>query len=76
MLECGDVEGSRKGMWLGELPVRLFAILGCGVSLALAACALDGCYRCDSPGEPRCPNVEPSYPPPTPFSAPRDAGRE
>jgi len=49
------------------------------VALALTivdTAILSGCYRCDSPGEPRCPAVQPDYPPPAPMGAPRDAGRE
>lgn len=45
--------------------MRVIAILGAVVSFALAACALHHPV-----------NVDPSYPPPTPFAAPRDAGHE
>ena len=55
---------------------RLIALLGAVVSFALAACALDGCYRCDSAGHAPCPNTQPNYPEPVPFGAARDAGRE
>lgn len=52
------------------------AVLGLVGAIVCAVLALDGCYRCDSPGEPRCPAVQPDYPPPAPLGAPQDAGRE
>lgn len=39
--------------------------------VAAWACALAGCYRCDGPGYPRCPDVQPDYP-----AHARDAGPE
>ena len=51
------------------------ALVGAGFCAALA---LDGCYTCDSPGHPRCPNAQPDYPPgpSLEIGASRDAGRE
>lgn len=54
--------------------MRRVALFGAAVSFTLATLASAGCYRCDSPGHPRCPDVTPSYP--EPVSAQRDAGRE
>ena len=56
--------------------MRLLIVLALVGAIVCAVLALDGCYRCDSPGEPRCPAVQPDYPPPAPLGAPRDAGRE
>lgn len=41
------------------------------IAVALHLAALAACYRCDGPGYPSCPDVQPDYP-----SSTRDASRD
>ena len=61
---------SLRGVPVKRATITALVVLVFAGAVLLTA-ALEGCYRCDGPGFPKCPDVHPDYPAHT-----RDAGAD